>query len=186
MPYRPPQADSQQTAKPTLEQLRSSFSPPDEQPINCVPEPYNFGMTATGSGLGFHGPAAFTSPILPQAIPPNNYQNLANGHYTAPIPAQQHPHLQFMNSGDSNQSVLLNGINGAFNYVNYIQNQSLNHQLASYGLPPTFTPTITPEVTLHHHQSLLHVILDGRGPSSTTTATKPCSFTEFGRTALLC
>jgi hypothetical protein len=52
MPYRPPQLEAQQTGKPTLEQLRSSFSPPDEQSMPINPIDYNFGMTATGGGLG--------------------------------------------------------------------------------------------------------------------------------------
>lgn len=118
-------------------------------------------MTATGSGLGLHGPAAFTTnPILPQSMSPAAYQNqptMANGHYTTTIPAQQ-SHLQFMNANAHNQNLmsnqLLNGMNGSpFNYMNFVQGQPVNQMPpnASYGMPqnyPQMTPTITPEVTL--------------------------------------
>lgn len=104
-----------------------------------------------------HGPAAFaTNPILPQAY--QNQQTMPNGHYTTPIPAQQN-HLQFMNAHNQNampnQSMLLNGVNGApFNYMNFVQGQPVNQMPASssFGIPqqqnyPQMAPTITPEVS---------------------------------------
>lgn len=152
--------DVQQTGKPTLEQLRSSFSPPDEQPMSANPiDSYSFGMTATGNGLGLHGPAAFaTNPILQQSMSPAAFQNptaMTNGHYTTTIPAQQQANMQFMNAVNAHnptQPMFLNGMSGPFNYMN-IQGQPLNPQMnaphASYGMPPNFAAmpsTITPEV----------------------------------------
>jgi hypothetical protein len=116
--------------------------------------PYNFGMTS-GEGLGLHGPAAFTtSPILPQGISPTNYQNqtMTNGHFTTAIPAQQ-PHLQqFMNLNahtPSTQPMLLNGMNGPFNYMNFVQGQPINQMPtphSSYGMSSSSNFPITPEV----------------------------------------
>lgn len=179
MPYRAPQVDVQQAGKPTLEQLRSSFSPPDEQhmPVNPV-ESYNFGMTATGGGLGLHGPAAFaTNPILPQAISPGNFQDpagLANGHYTTAIPAQQQANMQFMNPAAHNptQPVFLNGMGTPFNYMQG-QPLQMGASHASYGMPAmpqqnfaSMPPTITPEVNGYLQLCFYHIVFSWLPPYS--------------------
>lgn len=94
LPYRPPSAEPNEPVRPTLEQLRSSFSPPDQNPNLSAFQNYNFGPTATGNGLGLHGPAAFaTSPILPQNIsaPIGMYPapNMNNGQFTTVVPSPQ-------------------------------------------------------------------------------------------------
>ncbi|KAI1721832.1 phosphotyrosine interaction domain (PTB/PID) domain-containing protein [Ditylenchus destructor] len=88
LPYRPPSppSDISETTKATLNQLRSSFSPPPSAQTSESPTPIQapysvqntLGMHQTAGGTamfgapssvtgGFHGPAAFmTSPVLPQ------------------------------------------------------------------------------------------------------------------------
>jgi hypothetical protein len=98
---------------------------------------YNFGMTATGNGLGLHGPAAFTNSIMPQALnSPNGFQT--NGQFTTTVPAQQHS--QF----------IPNGVPPFNNYMNYMPAQQ------PYGMQQNYAPpVITPEVFLECLETLV-------------------------------
>ncbi|KAI6222022.1 Protein lin-10 [Aphelenchoides besseyi] len=149
LPYRLPQTEAQQPPKPTLEQLRSSFSPPDEKPAIDA-NGFNFGSTATGNGLGLHGPAAFaTNAVMPQGISPMGFQSqpMMNGNYTTTVPAQQslqQPPLSFGTSNGtiSAQPMSVNGTNSSPAFPAY--NNGGGGQY--FGQMPTFAPSITPEI----------------------------------------
>uniref|UniRef100_A0A1I7RL72 PDZ domain-containing protein n=1 Tax=Bursaphelenchus xylophilus TaxID=6326 RepID=A0A1I7RL72_BURXY len=99
LPYRPPDQEKD-SSRPTLEQLRSSFSPPSDHFAAQSLDPnshhnFNFGPTATGNGLGLHGPAAFaTSPTLPQGInAPIGVYPLANPQMMGQFPGMFPPQM---------------------------------------------------------------------------------------------
>ncbi|KAI6179531.1 Protein lin-10 [Aphelenchoides besseyi] len=147
LPYRLPQTETQQPPKPTLEQLRSSFSPPDERPAVDA-NGFNFGSTATGNGLGLHGPAAFaTNAVMPQGMSPMGFQSqpMMNGNYTTTVPAQQSLQQPSLSFGTSNgtisaQPMSVNGTNSSPAFPAY------NGGAQYFGHMPAFAPSITPEI----------------------------------------